>query len=475
MPYRGTVGSYQAWADAVGNNAYTWDKFLSFFKDTTTFTPPDYTRRSHNSTLDYDLSVFSNSSNGPLQVSYPNWAFPSMSWFQKALTAVGMAPIDGFNSGGLLGSSWITQTVDPATETRSTSQTSFLNEAICNTGIQVYINSLADKIIFNKNKTATGVSVTTAGHNYVLSANKEVILSGGAINSPQVLMLSGIGDSKVLESFGIPIVSPLQGVGQGLWEHPIFVTAWQVNIPTSSQLSDPVFAAEQAQEYLKNRTGLYTAGPGQVGWEKLPRPYRSSLTAETQQVLKGFPDDWPEIEYLGIDTYFGKAPDKSNYITAAYALVAPLSRGNVSINSSNAADLALVNPNWLTHPADVELAVAGYKRVRDIWAALKSINPDILMGDMIPVGYPGHNITTDAEILEFLRATVGPIHHPSCTNKMGKMGDDMAVVDSHGKVFGVSGLRVIDASIFPLLPPGHPQSTVYALASKIAADIENGR
>jgi choline dehydrogenase-like flavoprotein len=149
------------------------------------------------------------------------------------------------------------------------------------------------------------------------------------------------------------------------------------------------------------------------------------------------------------------------------ALVAPLSRGTVTISSANTDDLPIVDPKWLTDPADQQVAIAAYKRVRQAFAskAMAAVLAD-------PVEYfPGPNVKTDAQILETIRKTLHTVYHASGTCKMGKSEDPTAVVDSAGRVFGTEGLRVVDASIFALLPPGHPQSTVYMLAEKIAFEI----
>ncbi|KAF6232763.1 hypothetical protein HO173_008977 [Letharia columbiana] len=213
-------------------------------------------------------------------------------------------------------------------------------------------------------------------------------------------------------------------------------------------------------------------------FEKLPKQYRGSFSSATESVLNQFPADWPEMEYIGGDALhrvqyqfhdsgsFGD--DGYEYASIDSALVAPLSRGNVTINSTDTMDPPLINPNWLTAEADVEVAIAGFKRTRQFWANMNNIT----IGEEY---LPGPNVTTDEEILAFLRQDALELWHASATCAMGKKGDPMAVVDTHARVFGVQGLRVVDASAFPFLPPGHPQSTVYALAEKIADDIKRGQ
>jgi len=158
--------------------------------------------------------------------------------------------------------------------------------------------------------------------------------------------------------------------------------------------------------------------------------------------------------------------DGHNYATLNIALVVRLSRGTVSLSGPDMTTPPLIDPNRLSHPADMGLAVQSFKRMREIWSILSK------MGVADPVEYyPGANITSDAQIRDFVMDSTRPVFHAACTCRIGEKGDKMAVVDSSARLYGVGGVRVVDASSFLLLPPGHPQSTVYALAEKIADDI----
>lgn len=147
--------------------------------------------------------------------------------------------------------------------------------------------------------------------------------------------------------------------------------------------------------------------------------------------------------------------DGYQYGTILGALAAPLSRGNVTIRSSSITDPPLINPNWLTSETDVQVAIAAFKRVRDAFAS-NGMEP-VIIGEEY---YPGPQVSTDEEILEVIRNNLMTVWHASCTCKMGRRDDPGAVVDSQTRVYGVKNLRVVDASAFPLLPPGHPQSAV---------------
>jgi len=198
--HRGTNGTYQRWADLVNDQTYTFPNLLPYFQKSCNLTPPnDAKRQTPNATVKYDAAAFS-ATGGPLQVSWCNWVDPALTWFQQAFESIGLPISDlNFNSGTLSGfSAWITSTISPADAKRSSSQASFLKQAIANTNIMVYTQAQARQILFNSTGcgvdssfAASGVLVTTQNVNYTISANKEIILSAGVYHSPQLLMVSG--------------------------------------------------------------------------------------------------------------------------------------------------------------------------------------------------------------------------------------------------------------------------------------------
>lgn len=144
-----------------------------------------------------------------------------------------------------------------------------------------------------------------------------------------------------------------------------------------------------------------------------------------------------------------------SYGTLEPAIITPLSRGNISLRSSSMSDAPIINVGWLTNQTDLETAVVAIKRAREFWAT-KSMK-EITIGEE---ALPGQNVSTNAQIMQWARTHVQTVYHASCTCKIGKSDDPMAVTDSRARVIGVNNLRVVDASTFPLLPPGHPQSTI---------------
>lgn len=194
--------------------------------------------------------------------------------------------------------------------------------------------------------------------------------------------------------------------------------------------------------------------------------------------LSTFPADWPELEWFTLPAYVGDsfdigpgAPNDSyQYATLLSIPIVPLSRGNISISSPSMHDQPLINPNWLTSETDIEVAIGGFRRARQILEA--PVMKGVTIG---PEYYPGPNVTTNAEILSFIKTTFNTLYHASSTCKMGKPHDELAVVDSRARVYGTKNreslqqgptmtnrsgayqlrlVRVVDASAFPFLPPG---------------------
>lgn len=249
----GASSSYQRWADSVGDQDYTFSKFLPFFKKSQDFTPPN--GRPANATPSYDRSTLG--SGGPLSVTFPPYAMAFSSWAQVALKKMGIMPINGLTSGNILGSSYQLLTESPA-YVRESSETSFLTKiGLSKTNLIIYQSTLAKKIIFD-GTTAKGVLIDVGGFMFTLTAKKEVIVSAGAFQSPQLLMVSGVGPKAILESNGIPVVKDLPGVGQNMEDHVLGGPSYRVNVVTTSSTSNPLFAAKAAQDYLNTNSGMLT-------------------------------------------------------------------------------------------------------------------------------------------------------------------------------------------------------------------------
>ncbi|KKK20301.1 hypothetical protein ARAM_002426 [Aspergillus rambellii] len=458
-----SVGAFQLWADTVGDQSYTYENVVKYYHKSMNFTPPDSETRLANATPLYDSADVV--TGGPLSVTYAAYSESWSTWVAKGMAAVGILPTDSFINGNLNGSAWQLQTVNHADGHRASAEVAYLRPYLSRPNLVLFTETMAERILFNDRKAAKGVEVTTANTTYTIRARKEVIVSAGVFQSPQLLMVSGVGPAAVLEEYDIPVVADRPGVGQGMNDHIFVPLTYRTNLESQSTVT-----VEDMEEFNNDATGpLTNPGGDYLGLEKIPQALRANWSAETVEVLSKLPSDWPEAEYLFLPAaLFGDTVEGAAYGTALAALVAPQSRGNVTIASSKMSVAPLINPNWFTAQADKDVLLAAFKRVREFFAS--DAMSSILIGDEF---LPGPSVQTDDEILEYIVEGFYAISHASATNHMGKSSNPMAVVDSKGKVFGVKSLRVIDASVFPFLPPGPaPQAHVYMLAEKLADQIK---
>ncbi|GKT93317.1 GMC oxidoreductase [Colletotrichum tofieldiae] len=376
---RGTKGSYDLWADTVGDDSFRWESMLAYFKRSVDLTPPNEEKRQNtNATVRFDLNDYAEEG-GPLQVSWNNWVDPTLTWLAKVVQSLGLniSP-KGFSSGELVGyGAWVPSTIEPEKAQRSTSESSFLQRAIKDTEIVVYTHSLATKILFDGTQ-AVGVSVNTQGVEYALSANKEVILTAGTFHSPQLLQVSGIGARKHLEALSIPVVADIPGVGQNLQDPIQIFVAYPVSTPSAQSLTnDPALNPVFVEEYLKSGTGPYSSAAGFLAHERLPNSTLANFTQSTREKLASVPSDWPQLSF--IVGSFSTGPGQTSGTLAAY-LPLVFSRGNVTISSASIDVQPAINLNWLSDPADVELAVAAVKRLRTAWASPFANTPGFKAG-----------------------------------------------------------------------------------------------
>ncbi|KAE8140285.1 hypothetical protein BDV38DRAFT_269269 [Aspergillus pseudotamarii] len=475
---RPTRESMEQWATAVNDSSYTFDQALTYYKKSVHFTPPNTKTRFANATTGFDAAAY-DSQGGPLEVSYANYAMPFSTWMSRGMEAIGINETQDFNLGSLMGTQYCASTISPKDELRSSSQSSFL-ASIKAPPLTTYSNTLAKKVLFDKNKRATGVRVKgPLGNTFTLSAKKEVIISAGAFQSPQLLMVSGIGPKDILEQHNIEVLADRPGVGQNMWDHPFFAPSYRVNVDTFTKIATNLL--NLVKDFLNS--SIMKSGPltnpvaDYLAWEKIPDSLRSTFTSQTLKNLATFTSDWPEAEYISGAGYMGtvsnlltdQPKDGYQYASILGVLITPTSRGNVTLKSADTSDLPIINPNWLDTTSDQEVAVAMFKRIRQAFQS-EAMAPAVI-GDEY---YPGKHVQTDGQILEYIKNNVMTLWHAACTCKMGTSDDEMAVVDSQARVYGVEGVRVVDASAFPFLPPGHPQSTVYMLAEKISDFIIHG-
>jgi choline dehydrogenase len=285
--------------------------------------------------------------------------------------------------------------------------------------------------MFSNNKTARAVKVRTGTADYYLNARKEIILSAGAFQSRQLLMVSGIGPAETLAKYNITTTADRPGVGQNMWDHTDITVSWKVDVVTFSTLSSNSTFAQEQVELFNNPPSASVLGTYRtdcLGWEKLPEPYRSNLSSTARADLATFADDWPEIEY---ET---SCNGQSAIIVVA---VSPLSRGNVTIQSPSMQDPPHINPNWLSSPTGLEVVLQSLKRARTILSS--SVLAPILIGNET---LPGTGVQSDEQLIEYIRDNVFMNWHAAATCTKGRKNDSMAVVDSKARVMVVEGLWI---------------------------------
>lgn len=426
-------------AGAVGDQSYLYEPMLEYYSRTMNFTPPDNSERFANATPMYDPK--DTNTGGGLAVTYPAYAQAWSTWFARGMDAIGIKKVNAFINGNLFGHSFHMNTVNHTTGYRSSSEAAYLRPVVGRKNLFLFNYTTAQRIVF-KGNTATGVQV---GTHCTLMANKEVILSAGVFQSPQMLMVSGVGPKALLQSLNIPVVADRPGVGQNLKEHIVIFISHQVNIITGSALANPAYVAEAIKEFNNHAKGILTSvGGDYMAMEKIPGEYRVNFSSETSTLLSKLPADWPEVAYailpnqIPIEYATPAIPyiDGAEYATAVLVLFAPQSVGNVSISSSDINTPPLINPALFTNQSDVDVMVAGFKRLRSALAS-EAMAP-ILIG---PEVVPGSAVATDEQIINFMRQGIQPFQHAFASNKMGVATDPMAVVDSHGRVFGVTNRK----------------------------------
>jgi choline dehydrogenase len=316
--------------------------------------------------------------------------------------------------------------------------------------LQVITNALSERILFDGTR-ATGVVFRRGGVATTVRAAHEVILCGGAINSPQLLMLSGVGPRDHLADLGIPVVHHLAGVGQSLQDHysaPIKLRS-RVPVTLNDVVNSNIGKMRAGIQYMLFRTGALTMGVSPTAAFIRTRPELASPDVKCS--LSPFSADRPQD---GLHKWSG-------FTMIAYQL-RPDSRGEIRLKTGAAGDAPAMIPNYLSAELDQRTIVAGLQWCRRVLA-----HPD--MQNFIESEYlPGSAIQSDNELLDYARRVGGTVYHPTSTCKMGV--DTMAVVDPQLRVHGLSALRVVDASVMPTVASGNTNAPTIMIAEK-AADM----
>ena len=333
---------------------------------------------------------------------------------------------------------------------RDSTAAAFLHPIKDRPNLTVQTGAHTKKVLFD-GKRATGVSYDLNGTPTEARAGREVVLCAGAVQSPQILELSGVGNPELLREHGIDVVHDLPGVGENYQDHYVCRTVHRINKPiTLNEKTRGLSLVGEVLKYAVARRGALSLTAGIVYGFVRSRPEVASPDIQYHIAHASFLDSKKRI----LDHYPG--------LTIGPCQLRPESRGTIHIGSADPHAAPKIRPNFLTAKLDQDTIVAGIRIARDIAKA------EPLAGYCEAEERPGKDVTTDDEILDYIRNTGATIYHPVGTCKMGQ--DPMAVVDSDLRVRGIGGLRVVDASIMPTLVSGNTNAPTIMVAEK-AADM----
>jgi choline dehydrogenase len=389
---------------------------------------------------------------GPLNVSAARKSSPMFQVLIDAGKEAGYKITDDFNGPQQEGFGFYQMTIKNGR--RWNTSTAFLQPALKRPNLKVEVEALITRVLIEDGR-AVGIEYRQNGQLHQIRARKEVILACGAIGTPQVLMLSGIGDAEYLRRFDIPVKADLPGVGQNLQDHLDVNIQYTCTQPVTvyAQVSNPMKQMTVGVQYILTGTG-----PG------------TSQGLESGAFIKSRPElDIPDLQLHLINAPFsnhGRTQLKMHAFGLHMCALRPESRGHIGLKSADPADRPLIQPNSLASENDLRTLRDGVKIARNLVAQPAF---DAYRGEELT---PGKAAITDADIDAFIRRTAITIYHPVGTAKMGN--DRMAVVDSQLRVRGIKSLRVVDASVMPTLVGGNTNAPTIMIAEK-ASDLIRGK
>ncbi|KAL3249894.1 hypothetical protein ABHI18_011437 [Aspergillus niger] len=470
--FRTTKGAMKRWADETGDDSWTWENVQQYYKKSFKFTAPNDTARPSNATPVYDSKQIDGSPPGPLELTFPKYAQAFGSWVKLGLKELKVGVNKVFVEGDIKGASWILNMINSQTGNRATTYTAFLDptQKDGKSKIDVFVETLAERIVSftfpPSNPLTIGVQVKRKGDIIGILARKEVILAGGPILTPQLLMVSGIGPRDHLKEMNIPVKVNRPGVGQNYNDHILFGITRAVQVETTSVLLKDTRRWQECEKFKANANGMLAdPGPDFAAFVDYPEDIRQNLSAQTKLDLSQFPSDWPDIGI--VSSPLGVNGDGNhNYADLVCIPMKPISKGTIKLRSNSMNDKPVLDPQWLKSPTDMDAAVAGLQYLLRLYET-NSMKPIIdSSGKSIDLAR-----ATRDDLVNYVKSHYRTLNHQSASCRMGKLNDPMAVVDSKGKVIGVDRLRIADPSAWPFLPAGFPLGTAYMFAEKIADNI----
>ena len=453
---RGQARDYDAWATLTGDDSWSWHNALTDFKAHENH----YRLDQGTDPMTGDNSRFSDmhGSGGEWRVEKQRLRWDVLDSFADAAEQAGIEKIDDFNTGDNAGVGYFD--VNQRSGWRWSSSKAFLRPARARPNLTIWTEAQAEKLTWRSGDDGqlrcTGLRVMRAGQPVLVTAKREVILSAGAINSPQILQLSGIGPADMLRSHGVEVIHDAP-VGENLQDHLQIRAVFKVNgTQTLNTLANSLFGRLKiGAEYLLNRSGPMSMSPSQLGAFTRSDPTRPYANLEYH------------VQPLSLEA-FGEDLHDFPAITVSVCNLNPTSRGKVQISSANFQDPPKIIPNYLSTAEDRQVAADSLRQARRIMAqpAMQSYAPEEFK--------PGVQHQSDEDLARLAGDIANTIFHPVGTVKMGRMDDPSAVLDPHLRVKGVQGLRVVDASVMPTITSGNTNAPTLMIAEKAAAWIGAG-
>jgi choline dehydrogenase len=436
---RGQRSDYDHWAQ-LGNRGWAWDEVLPVFKQSESY---------QHGADEY------HGANGELRVEERRVNWEILDAWREAAAECGIPKIEEFNRGDNFGNSYFQ--MNQKSGRRWSATRAFLDPIKSRSNLTILTQAHVLELTFDKRPDgalrASGVRVRLPGGEQTFSAANEVVLSAGAVASPQLLQLSGVGPAQLLNDFDIPVQHELNGVGANLHDHLQIRTIYKVHntVTLNQRARTPWGMAAMGIEYFIKRTGPLTMPPSQLG---------AFAKSDAQQTSANI--EW-HVQPLSLEK-FGEPLHRYNAITPSVCNLQPTSRGHIHIKSIDPTAAPKISLNYLATPQDMQVAVESLKFTRRIMRsdALARFQPEELK--------PGPNLTTDDQLASAAGDLGTTIFHPVGTCKMGS--DTEAVVSDRLRVHGIANLRVADASIMPRITSGNTNAPTVMIAEKAAAFIK---
>ncbi|KAF2126523.1 GMC oxidoreductase [Dothidotthia symphoricarpi CBS 119687] len=479
---RGSAADYDAW-EALGNKGWGWAGMYPFFKKGTKFVAPTQeTVDKYGITWNPDVY-----GDGPLKVGFSDFQFPDVKDYFAAYAGAGTHMAHDGNNGESYGASWYPETFDPAKGERTHARNSYYDPVSSRSNLHVLLETIATELVFDNGRklTARGVKISDkTGITKTVYASKEVILAAGAVNTAKLLQLSGIGPKSVLEAAGIKVKLAHDGVGANFQDHPygsMSFTISNMSVPNPNSWSDPAFNASAWEEYTTNKTGPLTQARGNsIAFIPLPQvapetfndlatqvrnqandAYLPALYKNSTKLLKGVQAQREVLAGLFQNPKAGivEYPIPGSGAFVMVSIQKPLSRGTITLNPTNPQGPPRIVYSTLTNPIDKSVMAACVRYIRTLWA-----RPELEKFSPVETS-PGTQYTSDEELINKmidLKSFVPSLSHP--TGSCAMMPEEQG-----------GCLSIVDASIVPLVPSQHIQSTMYAVGEKAAYIIKNRR